>query len=134
MAFGLMGGSMQAQGHLQLALRILAHGQNPQAAAGAPRWRVLSGRKVAVEPGMSPRLVEASRRAATALSSSGRKRCLRSEAPKCCAVRRAIWLVPTRARDWPWPGSGGGRSLPGRLACSPSKGGLRTRDVRYMFS
>lgn len=52
MAFGLMGGPMQAQGHVQLALRILRHGQNPQAAADAPRWRVLEGRKVAVEPGL----------------------------------------------------------------------------------
>jgi gamma-glutamyltranspeptidase/glutathione hydrolase len=61
MAFGLMGGPMQAQGHLQLALRMLAHGQNPQAAADAPRWRVLSGRRVAVEPGMDPQLVAALR-------------------------------------------------------------------------
>ena len=51
MAFGLMGGLMQAQGHVQLALRILAYGQNPQAACDAPRWRVLDGRRVAVEPG-----------------------------------------------------------------------------------
>jgi gamma-glutamyltranspeptidase/glutathione hydrolase len=50
MAFGLMGGLMQAQGHVQQALRILAYGQNPQAAADAPRWRVLGGRRVAVEP------------------------------------------------------------------------------------
>src|SRR3546814_16507908 len=28
MAFGLMGGPIQAQGHLQLALRILGYGQN----------------------------------------------------------------------------------------------------------
>ena len=58
MAFGLMGGPMQAQGHLQLALRILAYGQNPQAAADAPRWRVLSGRRVAVEPRMGAQLIE----------------------------------------------------------------------------
>jgi gamma-glutamyltranspeptidase/glutathione hydrolase len=51
MAFGVMGGAMQAQGHVQLALRILAHGQNPQAAIDAPRWRVTGGRRVAVEPG-----------------------------------------------------------------------------------
>lgn len=61
LAFGLMGGPMQAQGHVQMALRILAHGQNPQAAADAPRWRVLEGRRVAVEPGMDPALVEALR-------------------------------------------------------------------------
>jgi gamma-glutamyltranspeptidase / glutathione hydrolase len=61
MAFGLMGGPMQAQGHLQLALRILTYRQNPQAATDAPRWRVLSGRRVAVEPGMDPHLIEALR-------------------------------------------------------------------------
>lgn len=52
MAFGVMGGMMQAQGHVQLALRILAHGQNPQAAIDAPRWCVGGGRRVAVEPGL----------------------------------------------------------------------------------
>jgi gamma-glutamyltranspeptidase/glutathione hydrolase len=58
-AFGLMGGPMQAQGHLQLMLRMLAYGQNPQAAADAPRWRILAGRRVAVEPGMDAGLLEA---------------------------------------------------------------------------
>ena len=41
MSFGLMGGSMQAQGHLQVTARIADHGQNPQAASDAPRWRVM---------------------------------------------------------------------------------------------
>ena len=61
MAFGLMGGQMQAQGHLQMALRILAHGQNPQMAVDAPRWRVLEGRRVLVEASMDPALVDALR-------------------------------------------------------------------------
>ena len=39
-AFGVMGGNMQPQGHVQTALRMLARNQNPQAAADAPRWRV----------------------------------------------------------------------------------------------
>ncbi|MGE0613762.1 MAG: gamma-glutamyltransferase, partial [Hyphomicrobiales bacterium] len=52
MAFGVMGGMMQAQGHVQLGLRILAHGQNPQAAIDAPRWCVGAGRRVAVEPAL----------------------------------------------------------------------------------
>uniref|UniRef100_B0T6N6 Gamma-glutamyltransferase n=1 Tax=Caulobacter sp. (strain K31) TaxID=366602 RepID=B0T6N6_CAUSK len=56
MAFGLMGGPMQAQGHLQMALRILKHGQNPQAAADAPRWRVVDGRTVSIEESLSPSL------------------------------------------------------------------------------
>jgi gamma-glutamyltranspeptidase/glutathione hydrolase len=49
MSFGVMGGPMQAQGHLQMTLRTVLWGQNPQAAADAPRWRVLEGRAVAVE-------------------------------------------------------------------------------------
>jgi gamma-glutamyltranspeptidase/glutathione hydrolase len=58
MAFGLMGGPIQAQGHLQLALRILGYGQNPQTAADAPRWRVDSGRRVGVEPSNDPALID----------------------------------------------------------------------------
>ena len=58
MAFGLMGGPMQAQGHLQLALRILGYGQNPQAAADAPRWRIDSGRRVCIEPGVDAASIE----------------------------------------------------------------------------
>lgn len=49
MSFGVMGGPMQAQGHMQMALRIMLHGQNPQAAIDAPRWRVVQGREVIVE-------------------------------------------------------------------------------------
>jgi gamma-glutamyltranspeptidase/glutathione hydrolase len=52
MAFGVMGGSMQPQGHVQMAVRLFDHGQNPQAAMDAPRWCVLGERRVAVEPGI----------------------------------------------------------------------------------
>ncbi len=38
--FGLMGGGMQPQGHMQVFSRIVDHGQNPQAAIDAPRWRI----------------------------------------------------------------------------------------------
>ncbi|TWI47979.1 gamma-glutamyltranspeptidase/glutathione hydrolase [Pseudomonas duriflava] len=58
MSFGLMGGPMQAQGHLQMMLRILRYKQNPQAAADAPRWRIESGRKVAVERSFNPEVIE----------------------------------------------------------------------------
>jgi gamma-glutamyltranspeptidase/glutathione hydrolase len=50
MAFGVMGGPMQAQGHVQMLTRILTFRQNPQAAADAPRWQVLDGLEVGVEP------------------------------------------------------------------------------------
>jgi gamma-glutamyltranspeptidase/glutathione hydrolase len=52
MAFGVMGGAMQPQGHLQMVLRVFGHGQNPQAAADAPRWQVTEGRSVMVEEGV----------------------------------------------------------------------------------
>ena len=52
MAFGLMGGPMQAQGHVQIALRMFCYGQQPQTAADAPRWRVLGGRRVLIEAAM----------------------------------------------------------------------------------
>lgn len=54
MAFGVMGGPMQPQGHVQMVLRTAAWGQNPQAAADAPRWRVDGGRRLAIEPGFGP--------------------------------------------------------------------------------
>ena len=57
MAFGVMGGPMQSQGHMQMAVRVLRYGQNPQAAADAPRWRVTGGKGVSVELGFDPQVV-----------------------------------------------------------------------------
>lgn len=57
MSFGVMGGPMQAQGHMQMALRIMLHGQNPQAAIDAPRWRVVQGREVVVESTFSRNVI-----------------------------------------------------------------------------
>ena len=50
-AFGVMGGPMQAQGHVQMMTRLFDYGQNPQAASDAPRWQVLADFSVALEPG-----------------------------------------------------------------------------------
>ncbi len=52
MSFGVMGGPMQAQGHVQMVVRTVLHGQNPQAASDAPRWRFVADREVAVEAAM----------------------------------------------------------------------------------
>jgi gamma-glutamyltranspeptidase/glutathione hydrolase len=53
MSFGVMGGDMQPQGHLQTLVRMLDYHQNPQAACDAPRWRYFGG-KVNAEQGFDP--------------------------------------------------------------------------------
>jgi gamma-glutamyltranspeptidase/glutathione hydrolase len=52
-AFGVMGGHMQPQGHVQMVLRLFAHGQNPQAACDAPRWYLSEQSEVGLEPGLA---------------------------------------------------------------------------------
>ncbi|MEM6577590.1 MAG: gamma-glutamyltransferase family protein [Pseudomonadota bacterium] len=58
MSFGVMGGPMQAQGHVQMVLRTQLFGQDPQQAVDAPRWRVMEGLGLAVEPSMPMSVVE----------------------------------------------------------------------------
>jgi gamma-glutamyltranspeptidase/glutathione hydrolase len=53
MSFGVMGGSMQPQGHAQVMVRLADYGQNPQACADGPRYRVVDGMRVNVESGFS---------------------------------------------------------------------------------
>ena len=57
MSFGVMGGNMQPQGHLQSLVRMLVHRQQPQAACDAPRWKVASGLSVDFESTMAPALL-----------------------------------------------------------------------------
>lgn len=52
MSLGVTGGNMQPQGQLQIALRILLGGRNPQAAIDAPRFRHMSGLDINVEEAM----------------------------------------------------------------------------------
>ncbi len=49
MSFGVMGGPMQPQGHVQMVLRTQLWDQDVQMAADAPRWRVIDGLNVACE-------------------------------------------------------------------------------------
>ena len=43
MSYGVMGGDMQPQGHMQTLVRMLDYHQQPQAACDAPRWRWYGG-------------------------------------------------------------------------------------------
>jgi gamma-glutamyltranspeptidase/glutathione hydrolase len=57
MSFGVMGGNMQPQGHLQALVRMLVYGQQPQAACDAPRWKVATGLAMDCEHTMAPEIV-----------------------------------------------------------------------------
>lgn len=51
LSYGLMGGSMQPQGHVQFLLGHIEHGLTLQEAMDMPRWRHLSGVRVSFEEG-----------------------------------------------------------------------------------
>jgi gamma-glutamyltranspeptidase/glutathione hydrolase len=57
-AFGVMGGFMQPQGHLQVLSRMHDFNQNPQAALDGPRWQWTAGRAIKIEPGFSESTIE----------------------------------------------------------------------------
>jgi gamma-glutamyltranspeptidase/glutathione hydrolase len=52
MSFGVMGGNMQPQGHVQTLARMLLGRQQPQAACDAPRWKWDAGLRIDVEATM----------------------------------------------------------------------------------
>jgi gamma-glutamyltranspeptidase/glutathione hydrolase len=62
MSFGVMGGTMQPQGHVQVMVRIADHGQNPQTACDGPRFRWLGGMRVGFEDGFPPATLDELRR------------------------------------------------------------------------
>jgi gamma-glutamyltranspeptidase/glutathione hydrolase len=58
MSFGVMGGDIQPQGHLQTIVRMLDYHQQPQAACDAPRWKVNRDFTIDIEPNMNPETVQ----------------------------------------------------------------------------
>lgn len=52
--FGVMGGFMQPQGHVQVIMNTIDFGMNPQQALDAPRWQWSDGLKVDVEMSFPP--------------------------------------------------------------------------------
>tara|TARA_Y100000588_G_scaffold242583_1_gene256686 strand:- start:143 stop:1732 length:1590 start_codon:yes stop_codon:yes gene_type:complete len=57
-AFGVMGGHMQPQGHVQVLTRILDQGWNPQASSDAPRWFVTPEFELVFEEGFDKDIVQ----------------------------------------------------------------------------
>ena len=58
MSYGVMGGNMQPQGHMQTLVRMLDYRQHPQAACDAPRWRFNEGLSINVEASMKAETIE----------------------------------------------------------------------------
>jgi len=55
-SFGVMGGAIQPQGHVQTLVRLIDYRQQPQAALDAPRWKVNGGVSVDLEASTSAEL------------------------------------------------------------------------------
>jgi gamma-glutamyltranspeptidase / glutathione hydrolase len=72
MAMGVMGGSMQAQGHVQMMARFAAFQQNPQAMSDGPRFRVDPGPVLSLEAHVPAPVIEALRARGHKLSVAAR--------------------------------------------------------------
>lgn len=86
MSFGVMGGNMQPQGHVQTLVRMLDFAQNPQAACDAPRWRFDTGMTLNIEPGNSPALLEG-------LSALGHKAAILDDTYQDFGAGQFIWRM-----------------------------------------
>ncbi len=92
MSFGVMGANMQPQGQLQTLVRMLDHGQNPQAACDAPRWRINAGLSLNIESGMPMGTV-------TGLQARGHRIELLADSYQDFGAGQFIWRLGEPGRD-----------------------------------
>lgn len=57
-SFGVMGGYMQPQGHVQVVTNLIDFNLNPQMALDAPRWQWKEGNEFIVEPEFDKKIIE----------------------------------------------------------------------------
>jgi len=84
--FGVMGGHMQPQGHVQLISNTLDYGMDPQAALDAPRWYWAQGRRVHAEPRIPGHIL-------AALAERGHE-ITTDDAVNLVGCGQAIWRLP----------------------------------------
>jgi gamma-glutamyltranspeptidase/glutathione hydrolase len=84
--FGVMGGHMQPQGHVQLVVSTVDGGLDPQAALNRSRWYWHTGLDVLVEPGLDAQDVDDLRRRGHRVSVAG--------SPEVFGAGQAIWRTP----------------------------------------
>lgn len=60
--YGVMGGFMQPQGHLQMVVNTVDYSMNPQASLDAPRWQWISGKDIDIEADADPAIIEGLRK------------------------------------------------------------------------
>ena len=56
--FGVMGGFMQPQGHLQVLMNMIDFKLNPQAALDAPRFQWMKDKNIIVEPSFPKHIIQ----------------------------------------------------------------------------
>jgi len=92
MSFGVMGANMQPQGHMQTLIRMLDHGQHPQAACDAPRWRFNAGLEINVEAGMNAATVQG-------LAARGHRMAVISDSYQDFGAGQFIWRLGDPATE-----------------------------------
>src|SRR5262249_13867211 len=98
MSFGVMGGNMQSQGHVQMVTRVVDYNQNPQSCSDGPRWIVNNDFTVSVEEAMPAATVQTLRDRGHQLVPSDRRCSASAARSSSTGWKTATAPGPTTAR------------------------------------